>query len=266
MSRNEPDGGYRTKKRFGQHFLHDQSVIERILRALNPKADDSLVEIGPGLGALTLPLLQRIENLTVVELDRDVIPHLRAATHNTPGLTIIEADALTVDYGALAPVGGQLRLIGNLPYNISTPLLFHLLRYAAQVRDMHFMLQKEVVDRMCAAADDDDYGRLTVTLAARAECHKLFHVGPGSFSPPPRVDSAIVRVTPRPTPFPLADFDRYDRVVTAAFSQRRKTLSNALKNLLDGDAIRAAGVDPQARAETLAPEAFGRLSMQLPTR
>ena len=260
---NSPLGAHEAKKRFGQNFLHDGNVIDRIIRTINPQPGDAMVEIGPGQGALTLPLLGKLDALTAIELDRDVIPHLlQACGPNASKLKLIQADALGVDYSALAPAGGQLRLVGNLPYNIATPLLFHLLEHAGSVRDMHFMLQKEVVDRMCAEADDDDYGRLTVTLAARAECFKLFKVGPGSFNPPPKVDSAIVRIVPRPAPFPLGSLAAYDRVVTAAFSMRRKTLSNALKKTLTADAIRAAGVDPQARAETLAPEAFGRLALQ----
>ncbi len=251
------------KKRFGQHFLHDGSVIDRILRAVDPQPDDHFVEIGPGLGALTVPLIARLPRLTVVELDRDVLPHLyRAVGAHASKLTVIEADALTVDYAALAPRGGKLRLIGNLPYNISTPLLFHLLDHADAVQDMHFMLQKEVVDRMCAAPDDNHYGRLTVTLAARAACQNLFAVAPGSFDPPPKVDSAIVRVTPCAAAFPIPDTAVFEKVVTTAFAQRRKTLGNALKTLLDADAIRAAGVDPQTRAETLPTEAFGRLAAQ----
>ena len=255
---------HKAKKHFGQHFLHDPHVIERILRALNPQPGDALAEIGPGLGALTVPLIARVPALTVVELDRDVLEPLRRSCGEHAGkLTVIQADALTVDFGELAPAGGKLRLVGNLPYNISTPLLFHLLQFADRIADMHFMLQKEVVDRMCAEPDSDDYGRLTVALAARAECHWLFKVGPGSFNPPPKVDSAIVRVLPRPAPFPLGDLGRYDRVVTAAFAQRRKTLSNALKTVMPAEAIRAAGIDPGLRAEVLPPEAFGRLAQQL---
>ena len=251
---------HRAKKHFGQHFLHDANVIDRILRAVDPQPEDRLVEIGPGLGALTVPLIARVPQLTVVELDRDVLPHLRKAVGaHLPKLTLVEADALTVDYAGLSP-GHKLRLVGNLPYNISTPLLFHLLEHADAVQDMHFMLQKEVVDRMCAAPDDNHYGRLTVTLAARANCQNLFPVGPDSFDPPPKVDSAVVRVTPRAPAFALPDLAAFDHVVAVAFSQRRKTLSNALKTLMDGDAIRAAGVDPTARAETLAPEAFARLT------
>jgi 16S rRNA (adenine1518-N6/adenine1519-N6)-dimethyltransferase len=256
---------HRAKKQFGQHFLHDGSVIERILRALDVQPGDTVVEIGPGLGALTLPLLARVEHLTVVELDRDVLPHLkRAAGPLAAKLTVIEADALTVDYRALAPPGGRLRLVGNLPYNISTPLLFHLLDHAAAVQDMHFMLQKEVVERLCAGAGDDHYGRLSVALAVRAASYSLFNVGPECFDPPPKVDSAVVRVTPRAPDFALPDPAAFERVLTAAFAQRRKTLSNALKTLLSAEAIRAAGIDPTARAETVPPEGFARLAAALP--
>ena len=252
---------HKAKKHFGQHFLHDAHVIDRILRALDAQPEEHLVEIGPGLGALTAPLIARVPKLTVVELDRDVLPPLRAALgSHLPKLTLIEADALSVDYRTLAPPGGKLRLIGNLPYNISTALLFHLLEQTEVVHDMHFMLQKEVVDRMCAQPDDNHYGRLTVTLAARAQCQNLFAVGPESFNPPPKVHSAIVRVTPRAAEFPMPDLAAFDRLVAVAFAQRRKTLSNSLKTLLDANAIRAAGVDPQARAETLSPAAFGRLT------
>jgi len=255
---------HRAKKQFGQHFLHDASVIDRILRALDPQPDDVLVEIGPGLGALTVPLIARVPKLTVVELDRDVLPHLRKAVGaHADKLTVIEADALTVDYRALAPQGGRIRLIGNLPYNISTPLLFHLLDHADAVQDMHFMLQKEVVDRMCAQADDHHYGRLSVTLAARSHCQDLFPVGPECFDPPPKVDSAVVRVMPRAPDFAMPDARTFEQVVTVAFAQRRKTLSNALKTLLDAEGIRAAGVDPSARAETLPAEAFGRLALEV---
>ena len=251
--------GHRARKRFGQHFLHEPTVIARIVRAIAPKPGDALVEIGPGLGALTAPLLAAAGALTVIELDRDVIPHLRAACGDNPALTVVQADALRVDYTALAG-GRRLRLAGNLPYNISTPLLFHLLEHAGAVADMHFMLQKEVVRRICAQPDTPDYGRLTATLAARAESVELFTVGPGAFTPPPQVDSAVVRLTPRPAPFPIADLARYDRIVTLAFNQRRKTLSNALRGEVSAGAFAAAGIDPKARGETLSPEQFARLA------
>ena len=251
--------GHRARKRFGQHFLHDPGVIARIVRAIAPKAGETLVEIGPGLGALTVPLLEAAGSLTVIELDRDVIPHLREACGSSPALNVIQADALRVDYTELAD-GRRLRLAGNLPYNISTPLLFHLLEHAGVIQDLHFMLQKEVVRRICAAPDTEDYGRLTVTLAARAEAAELFTVGPGAFTPPPQVDSAVVRITPRPAPFPIRDLARYDRVVTLAFGQRRKTLHNALRGAVTPEAYAAAGIDPRARGETLSPEQFARLA------
>ena len=258
---------HRAKKRFGQNFLHDPGVIARILRAIDIQPGDRLVEIGPGLGALTVPLLAAAKSLTVVELDRDVIPHLRTATRHDPALTVIEADALTVDFAALAPPPGEgrLRLVGNLPYNISTPLIFHLLKAATRgvVADMHFMLQKEVVDRLCASPDTDAYGRLTVAVAARAACQRVLTVGPGAFRPAPKVDSAVVRITPRPPAYEIGDGVAFDRVVTGAFSQRRKTLSNALKGTLAAAEIVAAGIDPGRRAETLAPADFARLAARL---
>lgn len=259
--RQEPE--HRARKRFGQHFLHEPGVIARIVRAIAPRPGQALVEIGPGLGALTVPLLEAAGALAVIELDRDVIPHLREACGAAPALRVIQADALKVDYAALAAElapGARIRLAGNLPYNISTPLLFHLLDHAVAIQDMHFMLQKEVVRRICAAPDTDDYGRLTVTLAARAEAVELFTVGPGAFHPPPRVDSAVVRITPRPAPFPIRNLARYDQLALLAFNQRRKTLHNALKGAVDPAQFAAAGIDPRARGETLAPADFGRLA------
>lgn len=255
-------GKHVARKRFGQHFLHDPYVIERILRSLRAAPDDLLVEIGPGLGALTKPLLQQVAQLHVVEIDRDVIPHLRSicgAAAETR-LEVHLADALEFNFGELSTAGRPLRLIGNLPYNISTPLLFHLLGFAAQVRDMHFMLQKEVVDRLTAAPGGKDYGRLTATVAARAAAETLFDVGPGAFQPPPKVMSSVVRITPRPAPFAIGDLAAYDRVVTAAFSQRRKTLTNSLRGLLSAAAIIACGIDPGARAEVLSPADFAVLA------
>jgi 16S rRNA (adenine1518-N6/adenine1519-N6)-dimethyltransferase len=254
---------HRARKRFGQHFLHDPGIIVRIVRAIAARPGDALVEIGPGLGALTVPLLEAAGALTVIELDRDLVPHLREACGHAAALTVIEADALRVDFTALRgrlAAGRRLRLAGNLPYNISTPLLFHLLEHSGAIADMHFMLQKEVVRRICAEPDTGDYGRLTVTLAARAEAAELFTVGPGAFTPPPQVDSAVVRITPRPAPFPLRDLARYDRLVALAFNQRRKTLHNALKGAVDDAGFAAAGIDPRARGETLSPEAFARLA------
>jgi 16S rRNA (adenine1518-N6/adenine1519-N6)-dimethyltransferase len=252
---------HRARRRFGQHFLHDPGVIARIVAAIDPRPGERLVEIGPGLGALTLPLLDRVGRLEVVEIDRDVIPRLaeRAVGHGE--LVIHEADALAFDFGALRGRGPQLRLCGNLPYNISTPLLFHLLGSHAAIADMHFMLQKEVVARMAAAPSSKAYGRLTVMLAVHCAVERLFDVGPGAFRPPPRVDSAIVRLVPHASaPFPVADSVRFAAVVAAAFGQRRKTLRNALAGLVDPAGFAAAGVDPGRRAETLAPHEFARLA------
>jgi 16S rRNA (adenine1518-N6/adenine1519-N6)-dimethyltransferase len=257
--------GHRARKRFGQHFLHDPGVIDRIVRSIDPQPGDCLVEIGPGLGALTVPLLERATALTVIELDRDVIPLLQAACGPAAAkLTVIQADALKVDFATLRPADGRkLRLVGNLPYNISTPILFHLLESADAIRDMHFMLQKEVVRRMDAEPDTEDYGRLTVSIAARAEVAELFTVGPGAFKPPPRVESAVVRLTPRPAPFPIQDPDAFARVVRLAFGQRRKTLANALRGTATPETFARAGIDPRVRGETLSAEEFARLANSL---
>lgn len=252
---------HRTKKRFGQHFLHERRVIDKILTAVSPRPGDSLVEVGPGLGAITLPLLERAGRLTAVELDRDVIPLLEESARGKGELRVIQADALDTDFRALAPPGGQLRLVGNLPYNVSTPLLFHFLDQMDRIADMHFMLQKEVVQRMAAPPGGKDYGRLTVMLAARCKVEPLFDIGPGAFRPPPKVHSAFVRLIPHmAAPFPLPDPARFARVVTQAFSHRRKTLKNALTGLVDESTIVAAGIDPKARPETLSAADFARLA------
>jgi 16S rRNA (adenine1518-N6/adenine1519-N6)-dimethyltransferase len=254
------------RKRFGQHFLHDASVIRRIIQALAPKPGQTIVEIGPGLGALTLPLLQQVEELQVVELDRDIIPRLQAASSGHGRLQIHQADALNFDFGTLAPPARKLRLVGNLPYNISTPLLFHLLTQADVITDMLFMLQKEVVDRMVAKAGDEAYGRLSVSLAAQADVEALFDVGRGAFTPPPKVESAVVRLVPRPAPFKITEPQVFSRVVAAAFSQRRKTLSNSLRELLTRNEISQLGVDPQARAERISPAEFAQLANHVASR
>jgi 16S rRNA (adenine1518-N6/adenine1519-N6)-dimethyltransferase len=252
----------RARRRFGQHFLHDPLVIERIVAAIAARPGDALVEIGPGQGALTRPLLAAAGALDVIEIDRDLVVALRRDFAATPGLRVHEGDALEFDYGALARERGQrLRLIGNLPYNISTPLLFHLLGAAEHVADMHFMLQKEVVDRIVAPPGSRQYGRLGVMLAPRVRAHKLLDIGPGAFRPAPQVHSAVVRLEVRAAPPLWAAEPHYGAVVSAAFGQRRKTLRNALAALLSAEQIAAAGVDPGARAETLAPEKFGALAL-----
>ncbi|NUO73946.1 MAG: 16S rRNA (adenine(1518)-N(6)/adenine(1519)-N(6))-dimethyltransferase RsmA [Frateuria sp.] len=253
----------RPKKSFGQHFLHEKRYIERIVSAIAPRTDDRVVEIGPGEGALTLPLLAAAGRLTAIELDTDLIPDLAARAAGVGTLEIIHADVLKVDFTALARGLGvpRVRLAGNLPYYISSPILFHCVDHAAAIEDLHFMLQKEVVDRMAADPGSKVYGRLSVMLQLACRVEPLFDVPPGAFRPPPKVDSAVVRLVP------LAPHERHDAdplrlhaVVKAAFAQRRKTLSNALKGLLDSAAIASAGVDPKARAETLAPQDFVRLA------
>jgi len=252
-----------TKKRFGQHFLHDKNILSRIVEYVAAKPGERIVEIGPGEGALTLPLLRAAGSLTVIELDRDLIEPLRTRARGVGELTIVHRDVLEVDIGTLA-VGGTIRLVGNLPYNISTPILFHCLDHAAAIHDMHFMLQKEVVERMAAGPGSKTYGRLSVMLQLRCAVEPLFDVPPTAFTPPPKVDSAVVRLVPlSPDRLPQVAFDVIDRVVRAAFGQRRKTLSNALKGVADADDLAAAGIDPRLRAEQLAPATFVALAQHL---
>jgi 16S rRNA (adenine1518-N6/adenine1519-N6)-dimethyltransferase len=251
------------RKRFGQHFLHDRSVLERIARELALSPDDALVEIGPGRGALTEHLAGRTRSFDTIEIDRDLAAALRTRYGASPGFALHEGDALKFDFEDLAARRGQrLRVVGNLPYNISTPLLFHLAAAHEAIVDLHVMLQKEVIDRIAAAPNSAQYGRLTVMLAPWFEATHLFDVGPGAFSPPPRVWSAVARLTVRREPaFTLPQ--AFARTVSAAFSPRRKTLRNALRTIMDADAIVAAGVDPSARPETLSPAEFARLAAQV---
>jgi len=245
------------KKRFGQHFLVDPGVIDAIVRAVAPRPGEALVEIGPGRGAITMPLLERCGTLRVVELDRDLAARLR----RTPGLEVIESDVLRVDFAALAAAAGdsrKLRIVGNLPYNISTPILFHLLQSVDRIADQHVMLQKEVVDRMAAEPGRKDYGRLSVMLQWRYEIEHLIDVAPEAFDPPPRVDSAVVRMTPKPAAEGV-DPARLGELVTVAFSQRRKLLRHTLGRWL---AERGASVDfdLQRRAEEVSVEEYLRLA------
>jgi 16S rRNA (adenine1518-N6/adenine1519-N6)-dimethyltransferase len=251
----------RAKKHLGQHFLHDPNVIRKLLDAIAPQRTDAMVEIGGGRGALTLPLLERLERLHVVEVDAALAAELEERAGDPQRLVVHRADALKFDFAALAPAPGSLRVVGNLPYNISTPLLFHLLRSRDAIKDMHLMLQREVVQRMTAQPGGKDYGRLSVMLALWAEARVCFDVGPGAFSPPPQVWSTVVRVKPRSAPpFPVADYDRFAALVAHLFSMRRKTLGRALKGRLSAEEIAGAGIDPGARPETLAPEDFARLA------
>lgn len=253
----------RPKKSFGQHFLHEKRYIERIVSAISPRPDDFVVEIGPGEGALTLPLLAAAGKLTAIELDTDLIPGLQARAASVGELSTIHSDVLKVDFTALAHRHGveRLRVAGNLPYYISSPILFHCVEHAKAIQDMHFMLQKEVVDRMAAEPGSKVYGRLSVMLQLVCRVEPLFNVPPGAFRPPPKVDSAVVRLVPLgPDQLPDADPERIYTIVKAAFAQRRKTLNNALKNVMDSSAIMAADVDPKARAETLSPHDYVRLA------
>jgi 16S rRNA (adenine1518-N6/adenine1519-N6)-dimethyltransferase len=256
---------HRARKRFGQHFLHDRGVVNRILDTFAPRPGEIIVEIGPGRGALTQPLLERVPHLHVVELDRDLAARLRAAWPPEQ-LTVHEADALRFDFCSLAAAGEKLRIVGNLPYNISTPLLFHLLAQRHCIHDLLFMLQKEVVDRICAGPGGRDYGRLSVMLQWRFEVEKLFDVRPGAFTPPPKVDSSILRLVPRAVPaVQVADDERFARLIQAAFGQRRKTLRNTLCDMVSEAGFAAAGIDPARRAETLALAEFAALANTVPT-
>ncbi len=258
---------HRPRKRFGQNFLHDRGIIERILTAARLQPEDHVVEIGPGLGALTLPLRERVGRLELVELDRDLVAHWHQRLGDDPRLRIHAADALQFDFAALKDDSRPLRLIGNLPYNISTPLIFHLLTQRHAIGDMLFMLQKEVVDRLGAAPGSKTYGRLSVMVQSVCRVEPLFRVPPGAFRPPPKVESRIVRLTPHSQPpHPLGDEALFARIVAAAFSQRRKTLRNTLKGLIEEDEFTAYGIDPQARPETLPVAAYATLARILTQR
>lgn len=256
--------GHVARKRFGQHFLVDQGVIAEIVNQLAVGPDDPVVEIGPGLGALTAPLLQRLNHLHVVEIDRDIIARLRKK-YSPERLTIHAGDALAFDFGKLADeVGVGMRIVGNLPYNISTPLLFHLARFGDKICDMHFMLQKEVVERMVAQPETKDYGRLSVMLQYRFALDWLLDVPPAAFKPPPRVQSAVVRLMPRPaTDLSAQDEDLFATLVATAFAQRRKMVRNSLQDLVEDVCLSAQGISPTARAEDLSIGDYIRLANSL---
>jgi 16S rRNA (adenine1518-N6/adenine1519-N6)-dimethyltransferase len=249
----------KTRRRFGQHFLHDPGVLKRIVEAIAPASGDAIVEIGPGEGALTRPLLARVPHLTAIEIDRDLAARL-SDEFSSQRLSVVIADVLEFDFSVL-PSG--LRVVGNLPYNISTPILFHLARHADRVRDMHFMLQLEVVQRMVAKHSTPAYGRLSVMLQTRFKMQKLFNVAPGAFRPPPKVDSAVVRLIPIAE---KPDWDQalLEKIVREAFSARRKTLRNALP-LKPGD-YEALGIDPQLRPENLSPADYLRITRRVCAR
>ena len=253
--------GHLPRKRFGQNFLHDRSVIDKIVRAINPQAGQHLVEIGPGLGALTAPLLKVAGELEAVEIDRDVIAILEQRCESQGKLTVHSGDVLKFDFRTLATRGEKLRLVGNLPYNISTPILFHLLSQAEVVQDMHFMLQKEVVERLTAMPNSKEYGRLSIMVQYRCQTHALFLVPPTAFDPPPHVESAIIRLVPYTAlPHPALDEQHFAQLVNQAFTQRRKTLRNALKNVVHDEQWQQLNINPTARPETLSVAEFVALS------
>ena len=254
---------HRPRKRFGQHFLHDPAVVRRIITALAPRPDDVLVEIGPGTGVLTTALLDEVPRLHAVEIDRDLAQRLEASFAER-GLSLHLADALRFDFATLAEGPATLRVVGNLPYNISSPLIFHLLSMRGAIRDMHFMLQREVVTRLAAAPGGKDYGRLSVMVQLHCTVEPLFRVGAGAFRPPPRVESAVVRLRPHASlPLQARDLPLLSLIVTRAFGQRRKTLRNALRGVCSEPLMHSVDVDPSARPETLPVSAYVRLTQAL---
>ena len=252
--------GHVARKRFGQNFLVDHGVIAAIVSAINPKRDDVVVEIGPGLGAITEPLMQRVDHLHVVEIDRDLIARLKKQ-HTPERMTIHEGDALAFDF---ASIGRDLRLVGNLPYNISTPLLFHLADYVDVLHDMHFMLQKEVVERMVAEPGNADFGRMSVMLQYRFYLEWLIDVPPESFDPPPKVQSAVVRLIPKPvSELTAKSHEKLSQLVLTAFSQRRKMLRNTLKGMLSDAGFAELGIAPTLRPEDVSVEDYVRIANYL---
>lgn len=255
---------HQPRKRFGQNFLHDQHIIQKIVRVINPQPKEHLIEIGPGLGALTQYLAQANIQLEIIEIDRDLLTGLNKLAKQHANLTIHHADALRFDFNRLIKSTERLRIVGNLPYNISTPLLFHLIHHIQLVKDMHFMLQKEVVERLAAKPGDAAYGRLSVMVQYYCQVSYLFTVKPGAFYPAPKVDSAIVRLIPHPNlPHVAKDFNFFSQLVLHAFNQRRKTLQNSLKNLLTIEQIQTSNIDPGIRPEQLSVADFVCLSNQL---
>jgi len=255
---------HRARKRFGQNFLHDTRVIERIVTAVHPRPGDRIVEIGPGKGALTQPLLKACGRIDVIELDRDLPPLLQTHCQGAGELLIHNQDALKFDFSNLQHDADKLRIVGNLPYNISTPLIFHLLTYNSIIYDMHFMLQKEVVERLTAKPGSKAYGRLGIMVQYHCQTDYLFTVKPGSFTPVPKVDSAIVRLTPWPEPpVSVRDYNDFSMIVRSSFATRRKTLRNNLKGIIDAKVIETLDIDPSRRAETLTLKELAQLANQL---
>lgn len=250
-------GQHKARKRFGQNFLIDHGIIRDIVRAVHPQKDDVVVEIGPGKGAITQLLADACNNLNVIELDRDLVPWLKVKFEKHPNFQLFQADALQFDFAQLVKNNQPIRIVGNLPYNISTPLIFHLLTYATQVRDMHFMLQKEVVKRMAAVAGDSAYGRLGIMVQYYCAVENLFEVPPTSFDPAPKVDSAIIRLVPyQDLPHKATNIKTLETLVNVAFQQRRKTLRNALKQLLGPEIIEQLPIDTSVRAEEISLQEY----------
>ncbi|KAF6663838.1 16S rRNA (adenine(1518)-N(6)/adenine(1519)-N(6))-dimethyltransferase RsmA [Pantoea sp. EKM101V] len=264
---NRVHQGHYARKRFGQNFLNDQYIIDSIVSAIHPQRDEALVEIGPGLGALTEPVGERLDSLTVVELDRDLAARLQTHPFLGPKLTIFQQDAMTFDFAALAQERGQpLRVFGNLPYNISTPLMFHLFSYTGSIKDMHFMLQKEVVNRLVAGPGSKAYGRLTVMAQYYCQVIPVLEVPPHAFTPPPKVDSAVVRLVPfAEPPHPVSDVRILSRITTEAFGQRRKTLRNSLNHMVAAGALEELSIDPGLRAENVSVAQYCQLANWLGT-
>ncbi|MFT4937911.1 MAG: 16S rRNA (adenine1518-N6/adenine1519-N6)-dimethyltransferase [Paraglaciecola sp.] len=255
--------GHTARKRFGQNFLHDDYIIDQIVSVINPKNDQHMVEIGPGLGALTEPVCELIDKLTVVELDRDLAARLRTHPFIASKLNIIESDALKFDFSQLLRDGKPLRIFGNLPYNISTPLMFHLFSFAEKVQDMHFMLQKEVVNRLAASPGNKNYGRLSVMAQYHCQIIPVLEVPPSAFNPPPKVDSAIVRLIPHKIkPVQVDDHQALHKICAQAFNQRRKTIRNSLKDSFTEAQIIGLGINPDLRAENLSLQQYAQLASE----
>jgi len=264
VNRSKTVGEHQARKRFGQNFLVDNNIIEKIVSAIAPTPNQNLIEIGPGQGAITGPVLEKCPRLNVIELDRDLIPLLQKKFHQYPELHNHQGDALKTDFSQFYREGKPLRIIGNLPYNISTPLMFHLLSFSGQIRDMYFMLQKEVVTRLAAVPGDKNYGRLSIMVQYYCQVEPLFQVPPTAFRPAPKVESAIVRLLPYPEPpYPADDLQLLSRLVRACFQQRRKTMRNTLKHMLNAEQLEQLGIDLTRRPETLSVEDFVVLSNQI---
>ncbi len=256
--------GHTARKRFGQNFLQDSHVIQNIVKAINPQAQDNILEIGPGLAALTTPVSELVNKLKVIELDRDLADRLRHNPFLAPKLEIFETDALNFDFRQVASPDHKIRVFGNLPYNISTPLMLHLFSQADVIQDMHFMLQKEVVERLAAAPDSKDYGRLSVITQYYCKVMPIMEVKPHAFRPAPKVTSAVVRLIPHATlPYPVKDIKKLERVLAVAFNQRRKTLHNSVQTILTDAQLQQANIDPNLRAENVSLEQYCLLANML---